>query len=228
MTPRTVARAILNRAPRSVRLSLLVKRREHLMRDAGIVFIHIPKVAGSSINQAIYGRFMGHYTARQVERVASRRVRALPRFTVVRNPWARTVSAWRFSRIEKGIGDGINVGMAPGLYDIPEFETFDRFASEWLPQADMVTDDWVFHQQHKWSTNANGQTIVDHVGKLEDLQATIDWVEETIGRRLEISHTNRSGESIDWRSFYTPDTAAVVARVYAEDIRRFGYSPPDL
>jgi chondroitin 4-sulfotransferase 11 len=42
---------------------ILVRRRAHLLREAGIVFIHIPKAAGSSVNQALYGRFMGLYSA---------------------------------------------------------------------------------------------------------------------------------------------------------------------
>lgn len=226
--PRAAARVVLSRLPRSVRLSLLVQRRERYLRAAGMVFIHIPKAAGSSINQALYGRFMGHYTAAQVKSFGSAQVKTLPRFTVVRNPWARVYSAWRFSRIEKGLGDGVVVGMKPGLYDLPEFETFEQFVTEWLPRADMKKEDWVFHPQHNWFLDSSGRKIVDHIGRLEDLSPTVDWVRERTGRTLEIPHTNRSGDAVDLRQLYTPDTAAIVGHVYAEDVRRLGYAPPDL
>ncbi len=233
MTPatltRSVPRSVLARLPHSVRMALLVRRRERTLLKAGVVFVHVPKAAGSSINQALYGRFMGHYTARDVARFGSRAVAALPRFTVVRDPWSRAVSAWRFARAGVGRGDGVVAGMADAArYDRPEFQSFDRFVHDWLAQADLSREDGIFQPQVRWFTDARGRTIVDHVGRLEDLAPTIAWVEARTGRPFAVPHTNRSGDAVDWRALYTAETAALVGTVYAEDARRFGYAPPDL
>ena len=191
-----------------------------------MVFIHVPKAAGSSLNQALYGRFMGHYTAAEVYRFASRRVASLPRFTVVRDPWSRAVSAWRFVRAGVGTGEGVVAGMAKAeRYDRPQFASFDGFV-EWLATADLSREDGVFRPQSRWFTDAGGRELVQHIGRLEDLGPTVAWVEARTGRPFAVGHTNRSGDAIDWRRLYTPDTAAIVGRVYADDVRRLGYAPP--
>lgn len=48
--------------PEELRAWILVQRRSPLWLRSGIVFVHIPKAAGTSFNQALYGRFMGHVT----------------------------------------------------------------------------------------------------------------------------------------------------------------------
>ncbi len=227
MTPIRLARAALSHLPAPARAALLVRRRGRYLREAGVVFVHVPKAAGSSINQALYGRFMGHYTASDVARFASARVAALPRFSVVRDPWSRAVSAWRFARSGVGVGDGVVAGLAkPERYARPEFETFDGFVREWLAHADLTREDGVFQPQTRWLTDGAGRTIVDHVGRLEDLAPTVAWVEARTGRPFAVPHTNRSGDAVDWRALYTPETAAIVGRVYAEDVSRLGYAPP--
>lgn len=228
MTPATLTRSFIARLPAPARAALLVRRRERTLREAGVVFIHVPKAAGSSLNQALYGRFMGHYTAAEVYRFASRPVAALPRFTVVRDPWSRAVSAWRFARAGVGTGEGVVAGMAQAdRFADPRFATFDGFV-DWLGTADLTHEDGVFRPQSCWFTDAGGRNLVQHIGRLEDLAPTVAWVEARTGRPFAVPHTNRSGEAIDWRRLYTPDTAATVGGVYAEDVRRLGYAPPDL
>ena len=133
---RQLMQSINGRLPEELRHSLLVRRRSPLFRKAGIVFIHIPKAAGSSINGALYGQFMGHYTAQNFLQSAPDDVKALPRFAVTRNPWSRTLSAYRFACAGSGSGDGVTAGIRhPERYRIPEFENFDRFPDRVAEQA---------------------------------------------------------------------------------------------
>ncbi|GAH07415.1 unnamed protein product, partial [marine sediment metagenome] len=64
---------------------------------------HIPRNGGTSINNALYGRFMGHYTARDVRFWAPDLFGRLPSFAVTRNPWARLLSAYRFAEKQSGV-----------------------------------------------------------------------------------------------------------------------------
>lgn len=209
--------------PASLRLAILVKRREPLWIQRRIVFIHVPKAAGTSINQALYGRFMGHPRASDVEKWGSARLRALPRFAVVRNPWDRLLSAYRFAKLGSGIG-GIVAGIRnPEQYRVPEFDSFDRFVHEWLAPRDVTGLDGVFQPQHMFLYSQDGRLLVNHLGKLEHLGPTYAFIEQILGHPIDLPRSNQSGERIDYRQVYTPQTRAIVGSIYREDVERFGY-----
>lgn len=211
--------------PEEVRRALLVRRRSPIWIGAGIVFIHIPKAAGTSINQALYGRFMGHTHALDVERWGSATVKALPSFAIARNPWDRLVSAYRFAKRGAGVGGDIKAAiLRPEQYQTPEFERFDTFVTDWLSSRDISRLDYVFQPQSLFVCDQSGKLAVDHVGRVENLAPTLDFIRDSIGRPIELPVSNRSGGAIDYRDFYTPELAALVGRIYAEDARRFGYS----
>jgi len=218
-------RGVNRRLPEELRHNLLVRRRASLFRQAGVVFIHIPKAAGSSVNQALYGQFMGHYTVQNFIRSASSDVKALPRFAITRNPWSRTLSAYRFARAGRGFGGAVTAGIKNAeQYDIPEFKSFERFIIEWLDHQDIDQLDGIFRSQVSYITKKRKKLAVDHLGRMEDLQPTANWLFETLHREIKFPHGNRSGKQLDFRGFYSPQTAAIIARIYSEDIEAFGYN----
>ena len=219
-----LARNLNRRLPGGLRRALLVRRRARYWQEAGIVFIHVPKAAGTSINEALYGRFMGHAHALDVVRWAPPYVKALPRFSVTRNPWSRLVSAWRFARQGRGVGETYRAGMwRAERYRVPEFETFERFVKEWLAPREITRLDGVFQPQWMFLCDRRGALLVDHVGMLEDLGPTLEFVGRMRGETLQIRRANRSGEAVDYRSLYTPELANIVGDIYRDDVRKFGY-----
>lgn len=218
-------RSIYYWVPEDIRQGLLVRRRSPLWRRTGILFIHIPKAAGTSINQAVFGRFMGHARASDVERWGSAEVKALPSFAVTRNPWDRLVSAYRFALRGRGVG-GVQQAWVwrPEQYRVPEFESFDTFVKDWLAPRTIAKLDPIFQPQSLFTCDRDGALLLDHVGRLDNIEPTLDFIAATIGRRPEILEGNRSGERVDYRSFYTADLADIVASIYDEDVRRFRYS----
>jgi chondroitin 4-sulfotransferase 11 len=214
---------IYRRVPESVRLAILVKRRERIWLDRGILFIHVPKAAGTSINQALYGMFMGHPRASDVEKWGGDRLRRLPRFAVVRNPWSRLVSAYRFARRGGGIG-AISAGIRdPEQYRVGGFDSFESFVHEWLAPRDVNRLDGVFRPQYLYVSDRSGRLLVDHVGRLENLVPTYDFIQRTTGETVEPRLTNWSGETVDYRGMYSAEMQSLVGRIYHEDVRRFGY-----
>jgi hypothetical protein len=210
--------------PEGLQRAILVHRREALWRRAGIVFIHIPKAAGTSINQALYGRFMGHVHASDVERWGSTQLLALPAFAVTRNPWDRLVSAYRFARRGSGIGGEIQAAVSrPEQYRIPQFETFESFVRTWLAQRDVTTLDGIFQPQCLFVCDAAGKPLVDHLGRVDKLNDTYDFIRKSIGGFDPIERTNLSGEMVDYRTYYTAELAEIVGRIYEEDVALFGY-----
>ena len=209
--------------PDSLRRAILVRRRAPLWLRAGIVFNHVPKAAGTSINQALYGRFMGHVRATDIQRWAPRAVRNLPSFAVTRNPWERLVSAYRFACRGHGLG-GYQAGVwRPQQYDISEFESFETFVKDWLAKRHVAKLDAIFQPQHVFICDLDGNILVDHVGHLEDLRPTFEFIRDHTGSLPSLELSNRSGEPIDYKQFSTPELTRVVARIYHEDIKLFGY-----
>lgn len=214
--------------PDDYRKALLVRRRARTWLRSGIVFIHIPKAAGTSMNNALYGRFMGHVRAADLQRWGSPSLRALPSFAITRNPWDRLVSAYRFARRGAGVGGEIQAAVArPELYQGPEFDNFERFVTEWLSARDVRRLDYIFQPQSLFVCDEKGKVLVDHLGKVEDLSPTYDFIEARLGRRPVVEPSNRSGSPVDYRSFYTPALIDLVGQIYEQDVRTFGYQFSD-
>lgn len=212
------------RLPEGLRGAALIRRRARFWIEAGVVFIHVPKAAGTSINQALYGRFMGHVRARDLRRWAPAKVKALPSFAVTRNPWDRLVSAYRFALRGHGIGGELQAGVwRPQQYRVAEFESFERFVREWLPARKVEKLDAIFRPQSHFVCDSAGLVLVDHLGSLDDLEPTFEFLRKQIGKVPPIGSSNRSGERIDYRNLYTPELVDIVGRFYASDVEAFGY-----
>ena len=70
---------------------------------AGVVFVHVPKAAGTSVATATIGRRAGHFTAAEIRAAMGPAFDRMFTFSVVRNPMDRLASAYRFAR--RGGGD---------------------------------------------------------------------------------------------------------------------------
>jgi Sulfotransferase family len=217
-------RDLNRRLPGPLRRALLVRRRARYWLEAGIVFIHVPKAAGTSFNEALYGRFMGHPRASDLRRWAPAAVNALPVFSVTRNPWDRLLSAYRFAKAGGGIGETYRAGMwRPHLYRGPAFESFERFVDEWLAPRDVTRLGGVFQPQGLFLCDRQGRLLVDHAGRLDDLGPTYAFIEAHVGPIAPLARANRSGETIDYRDHYSPRLAQRVGDIYRDDVERFGY-----
>lgn len=215
---------ILPLIPESVYSGVLVRRRISLIRQTGIIFIHIPKNGGTSINAALYGQFMGHYKARYVQQWAPDCWTRLPSFAITRNPWDRLWSAYRFvrsDRLQNTLGaQGV---LRPERYRTECFQTFESFVHTWLPDRELEREDPVFHSQESYVIGNDGKLSVSYLGRMEALDDVRQYLESVLERKISIGHYNRSTNSSDYRSAYTPRMRDIVAQVYAGDIARFGY-----
>lgn len=149
---------------------LLLKRNMRRYDSAGIIFIHIPKCAGTSVSRALYGGSLGHRSAQGLRSFDPATFDRLARFSVLRDPVARAYSAWRYCA-EGGAKEG---WAAPHPdYALPEFENFERFAIEWLPARNIETLDYVFRSQSGFIEGSDGTLLVEDLVTLPTLDA--EW-----------------------------------------------------
>lgn len=186
-----------------------------LTRGKRIVFLAINKTGSSSVwtwmddHKVPY--LMNRYREdepRKVRIIAEVKQNRLPCFTIVRNPWSRAVSSWKWCMQEKGL--------APC-----SFEEFLR-----IP-LDRMTEQQRFHTLPQWRHVTDEQGRIDHLahlGRLENLGATRDWLADTLGlpRPGELPHLKKSGGE-DWRQHYTPTTRGLVKETFRKDFELFGY-----
>tara|TARA_E500000305_G_scaffold109017_1_gene112927 strand:- start:4911 stop:5555 length:645 start_codon:yes stop_codon:yes gene_type:complete len=197
-------------------------RRYPYWDNAGVIFLHVPKAAGTSVNRALYGKTLGHYSALEVQRAFPNLFRRCFSFSLVRNPWDRALSAYRFAKLGATKSMGV---YQPEQYHIPQFDTFERFVCEWLPSRNLTNSDFIFRPQYSFVCDRKKRIIVDHLGYVERLRETVSFVERRLGRELDIKVENatNAGSGVYQDAYFSDEMVEIVRSVYADDVSMFGY-----
>ena len=209
--------------PNSLRYKLNIYRRYTHWNRLNCIFVHVPKAAGTSINRALYGRTLGHYSASEIKfRFPSLYERAFT-FSVVRNPWDRALSAYRFASLGRTDSMGVR---KPIQYKTPDFKSFERFVCDWLPQKDIQSIDFIFRPQWLFVCDSEKEILVDHLGRFEKMGETVSFLNEIFCKDIKVENQNSTRIAIsDYRSAYTrPEMVDIISSLYNQDIKLFGYS----
>ena len=143
------------------------------------------------------------------------------KFSIVRNPWARMVSRYYFTHTSN---------------EPSEAEKIRRHTSRKF--HNLTFDEWI---QRQWERHLAGKgpspqlqklvdeeanLLVDHVGKLENVQQTLDWISNQCGLdRLEMPHRNGTHKQKGhYSEYYNAETREKVYEMCKTDIEYFGYS----
>jgi hypothetical protein len=196
------------------------------------IFIHIYKVAGTSIssalrkynylpskknklkstfgvNPSIYSRdFDGHITARELSsKIPASIFGSYFKFAFVRNPWDWQVSLYHF-------GKQLRSHHQHHLFNNMTFrEYLDWRVNEDLKlQSDFILSD-------------DGKMLVDYVGRLESINQDFSEICESIGldKDYVIPRLNRSNHS-EYRKYYDSESKQIIQQAFRKDIEIFGYS----
>jgi hypothetical protein len=185
------------------------------------IFVHIPKAAGTSIEHWLFKHyqlnqkkhiffdkdllhFNQHLTLSEIRkhRFLGQSFLDYFKFTFVRNPWERIVSAAKYKRM--ALKQFLN-------YDFSSWQSRnldpDRHR---LPQYDFLFDD-------------SGNKLIDFIGRFEKLQDDFNTVCDKIGiPQQQLPHKNKTNHK-HYTEYYDDETRDIVAERYAKDIEYFGY-----
>jgi hypothetical protein len=157
------------------------------------------------------GRVWKHSTLADIDGLYSPdEIAALFAFTLVRNPWDRLVSYYHWLRVQ----------------------SFDHPAVRLAQQLDFKEFFGAPHTQNSLRTNPYGRYMTRADGveqcqayiRIEHFSQDCAELEAHLGFPLNLQHTNTSERAADYRGYYSDDAAAIVDRICAKDIARFGYS----
>jgi hypothetical protein len=194
------------------------------------IFIHIPKSGGTSVEWALRkhgvwidddtkheGIYYKHATARDLKRMLSDEFDKYFKFTVVRNPWDWAVSNYAFNRgLHGSFLRHTQYTATPRIPDWAKDWSFKQWLRWWIDTCSPL--------QSNMLTDSNGQLLVNHAIRFEDLRSQfyrVCWRMRVLPRPLQ--HIYKTTGRTHFESYYDDESRRWVAEHFAEDIKRFGY-----
>lgn len=183
------------------------------------IFIHIPRTGGVSISNALFGHLIGHHrTAEQYRCIFGHSAfRKYFKFTFVRNPWDRAVSA--FSFLKAGGMDELDKQWARDY--LSDYDNFDSFVRGWITPQN-IRKIIHFVPQHEFIYSDDLRPFIDFTGRFEDLDADFQRVRYRLGLQTALQHMNASNRR-EYKRYYTRQSRDIIGEVYRTDIVLFGY-----
>lgn len=189
-----------------------------------VIFIHVPKAAGSSLKTEIYGApGGGHRRIAEFAAFDLDRTRRFFKCGFVRNPWDRLMSAYFYLRQGEGTSGRDNRFAAAHLARHADFEGFVRALEDpGYRRAVMAYDH--FRTQSHWICYP-GQTshALDFLGRFERFDEDLAALRSRLGLPERPAPRARPSRHPPYQEVYTPQSRDIVARLYAPDIALLGY-----
>lgn len=195
--------------------------------SAPALFVHIPKAAGTSVADVLYGERIGHYSLddyfnylgkEQLERSFC--------FSVVRDPYQRLVSAWRYARNGGTKEGGVR---NPAYYQQAVFQKFDDFVQQWLVHQDLERCELLFRTQCHFIKSKNQKGFqLDAVYYLDQPDALERKLSELIGKPVKLPRKNMQADKGSSKEQLVPQskTLSLIYELYSCDYEEFGFEKP--
>ena len=179
-----------------------------------VVFIHIPKTAGSSLRKAF---------SLVEDRVNFRRISTANgidaqqwldsyTFCVIRNPYDRAVSSYHYH---------VKTDYQGQL--MPRHRDLKTYSFEQYLELRTKHNEFLLMPQVNFIHRRDGLSNVKKIFRFENLQQGIDEISRDIGVKLVLEHLNSSPRPKNYQSFYDDTTYEMVSEIYADDIKTFNY-----
>lgn len=198
-------------------------------KKLNLVFIHVPKCAGTSIIEAMREQDdsvqHGHFTWADHAQI----LQTATSFTIVRNPWDRAFSCYNYARMPSSYWHGADKKW--GVH--PDFEILSRYSFKqtvkilWenrnslrLPETARPIFNINWSYQFPFVYN-NGKLMIEKVFHLDEDMGTLSgWLKAEYG--LDVPNLNVSSAG-NFKDHYDEEMVEMVAEIYQKDIELFGF-----
>jgi len=195
-----------------------------------IGFVHIPRTAGTSVTNWLIKNISGSTQLKreQSHESASLLLQEFPEinyfFTIIRNPWSRMISMYRFHST-----------VLPKEIDTNYFSD-NKFSSDEFKQKvksisfDEYIEKYVHTPTNVWYNSVTPQIKwldlpIDLIIKYENLNTEFEKIQKLFRNKNTLPHLNKHGHSNQnhYTKFYNESTKKRVAEIFEEDIETFKY-----
>lgn len=178
-----------------------------------LLFIHIPKNAGTSVARSLFGvdaNLLGHYSAQFFRRLNSKKYEQFLKVAVVRDPIERFVSAVNYNRFTSKVS--ANRSFAEKCLNFENLSELAQALDHDRELFKQVTNHMHFRRQVGYVCDPSGKVMVDFLLSMKSLHAGIEELGRVLGRDISLAHANVSPPNRDGfemssalRDFYAPD-----------------------
>lgn len=207
-------------------LRLKQKRRslrdEHPLRHFDTykcLFIHIPRTGGVSVSRSLFGNVpLWHISCHDIKKIFGERdFNSYFKFTFVRNPWDRVVSAFFYFKA----GGRMESDKKWAEKNLIQYNDFSTFVRDWINPV-RIYKKAHFIPQYKFICEKDDPPQIDFIGHFESLQRDFNFIKGRLGIDTELQHLNPSKRT-DYKKYYTEETKGIIAHIYHRDLEIFGY-----
>lgn len=187
------------------------------------IFVHIPRCAGVSICKTLFCNLAGgHMSIREYQIAFSKsEFNSYFKFTFVRNPWDRLVSAYFFLN-EGGLNESDRKWAKENL---SPYTDFDSFVKGWVNRENVHSWNHFCPQYTYIFTKGSTTPMLDFIGRFENLEKDFLYIQKRTGIDSKLLCLNRTeARNKDYKTYYTDATKQIVADVYRDDIEILGYN----
>lgn len=213
-----------------------------LSHTHSFIFIHVAKVAGISIREAlqpytqepehflirrppkeingqpnqlyqVWDSSLTHATVKQTQRALPREFAQYHKFAFVRNPWDWQVSMYHF--LLKEVEN-------PRYQTVKDLGSFKNYL-EWVVNEAKPFPKGATKLQKTMLIDKNGELAVDEIGRFETLAEDFQRIGAHLGIQVALPRRNYSNHK-DYRDYYDTHCKQLVAKHFEEDIDLFKYT----
>jgi len=176
------------------------------------IFIHIAKTAGQSMVRGVFmDKIEDAVNSPGLDApINSEKWADYFKFTFVRNPWDRMVSAYNYH--------------IPGVKKGESFADFVRNYA-WDEEGDPYNKHWLDQYLHVEGVN-DGKGWIDFVGRFENLEEDWNKACKVIGTEWKLPHRNvnhANPRNKHYTDYYDDDSKKIVEEAYQRDLELYGY-----
>lgn len=186
--------------------------------EKGILFIHIPKAAGTSINMTLFGNMgLGHLRAKDYINIFGfLNYKSFFKFSIVRNPYDRFESAYNFL-----LNGGMNSqDQSFANKYLVGYNDINDFIQNGFISSNMIKNWTHFVPQYKYVC-VNKQLTVDFIGKLENISKDFAYISNIIGIKCDLLNINYHNKNES--SMLTCESKKILSEFYTKDFELFEY-----
>jgi len=195
-----------------------------ISNELELIFIHIPKNAGTAITNSKTAKFFsgGHQSAKEIMNQYPKEWNQYFKFAVVRNPWDRVVSNYEYAIMEKSYWHHIsenNPGAAHFDYHTLKNKTFEDCVNLLYKNRESLRHQG-WSPQYVWISDNDKNVLVDKIFYHEKLDTDKEF-NKMIPDLEKVNISTR--KSVNYKDYYTDDLINKVSEIYDYDIKLFKF-----